>query len=84
MALSDVSNILWRERRLLELLLCKLEEQQRTRPTGAVENVLGESRRPFSRRRMPRKVDACRLMFGLADSTSWSSSLSRSFQFRAP
>ena len=42
MALSDVSNILWRERRLLELLLCKLEEQELTRPTGEVENVLGE------------------------------------------
>jgi len=43
MALSDVSNILWRERRLLELLVCKLEEaQQHSRETGDVENVLGE------------------------------------------
>ena len=28
MALSDVSNILWRERQLLELLVFKLEEEQ--------------------------------------------------------
>ena len=43
MALSDVSNILWRERRLFELLLCKLEErQQHSRDTGEIENVRGE------------------------------------------
>ena len=52
MALSDVSNILWRERQLLELLVFKLEEEQlvlaagRTRwlahATREVENVLGE------------------------------------------
>ena len=55
MALSDVSNILWRERQLLELLVFKLEEEQlvlaagRTRwlahATREVENVLGEIRR---------------------------------------
>ena len=28
MSLSEVSNILWRERRLLELLVFKLEEEQ--------------------------------------------------------
>ena len=52
MALSDVSNILWRERQLLELLLFKLEEEQlvlasgRTRwlnqATREVEMVLDE------------------------------------------
>ncbi len=43
MALSDVSNILWRERRLLELLACKLEEaRQQSHESGDVENVLGE------------------------------------------
>ncbi|MDP9334146.1 MAG: flagellar protein FlgN [Actinomycetota bacterium] len=52
MALSDVSNILWRERQLLELLVFKLEEEQLVlaagRPrwlayaTSGVENVLGE------------------------------------------
>jgi hypothetical protein len=55
MALSDVSNILWRERQLLELLVFKLEEEQlvlaagRSRwlpyATREVENVLGEIRR---------------------------------------
>ena len=55
MALSDVSNILWRERQLLELLVFKLEEEQlvlaagRTRwlahATREVENVLGEIKR---------------------------------------
>ena len=52
MALSDVSNILWRERRLLELLVFKLEEEQlvlaagrshgRAHATRGVEDVLGE------------------------------------------
>jgi hypothetical protein len=42
MALSDVSNILWRERRLLELLACKLEEaRQHSHETGDVDKVLG-------------------------------------------
>jgi hypothetical protein len=55
MALNDVSNILWRERRLLELLVFKLEEEQlvlaagRTRwlahATREVESVLGEIKR---------------------------------------
>jgi flagellar FlgN protein len=52
MALNDVSNILWQERRLLELLVFKLEEEQlvlaagRTRwlshATREVDNVLEE------------------------------------------
>jgi hypothetical protein len=52
MALSDVSNILWRERQLLELLVFKLEEEQlvlaagRSRwlshATREVETILGE------------------------------------------
>ena len=55
MALSDVSNILWRERQLLELLVFKLEEEQlvlaagRSRwlayATREVENVLTEIKR---------------------------------------
>jgi hypothetical protein len=55
MALSDVSNILWRERQLLELLVFKLEEEQlvlaagRSRwlvhATREVENVLAEIKR---------------------------------------
>jgi len=55
MALSDVSNILWRERQLLELLVFKLEEEQlvlaagRTRwlahATREVESVLVEIKR---------------------------------------
>jgi hypothetical protein len=53
--LSEVSNILWRERQLLELLVFKLEEEQlvlaagRTRwlshATREVETVLGEIKR---------------------------------------
>ena len=43
MALSDVSKILWRERRLLELLVCQLDEaRQHSRETGEVDDVLGE------------------------------------------
>jgi hypothetical protein len=55
MALSDVSNILWQERQLLELLVFKLEEEQlvlasgRTRwlshATREVETVLAEIKR---------------------------------------
>ena len=55
MALSDVSNILWRERQLLELLVFKLEEEQlvlaagRSRwlayATREVENVIAEIKR---------------------------------------
>jgi hypothetical protein len=55
MALSDVSNILWRERQLLELLVFKLEEERLVLATGRsrwlayatreVENVLAEIKR---------------------------------------
>jgi hypothetical protein len=55
MSLSEVSNILWRERRLLELLMFKLEEEQlvlasgRTRwlsqATHEVATILGEIKR---------------------------------------
>src|SRR5919108_3440000 len=55
MALNDVSNILWRERQLLELLVFKLEEEQlvlaagRTRwlshATREVDTVLEEIKR---------------------------------------
>lgn len=55
MALSDVSNILWRERQLLELLVFKLEEEQLVLASGRarwlahatreVETVLGEIKR---------------------------------------
>jgi hypothetical protein len=55
MALNDVSNILWRERQLLEMLIFKLEEEQlvlaagRTRwlshATREVETVLEELKR---------------------------------------
>ncbi len=62
MALSDVSNILWRERQLLELLVFKLEEEQlvlaagRTRwlahATREVESVLAEIKRTELERAM--------------------------------
>jgi hypothetical protein len=55
MALSDASNILWRERQLVELLVFKLEEEQLIFAAGRsrwlaramreVESVLGEIRR---------------------------------------
>src|SRR5215471_1073656 len=55
MGLSDVSNILWRERQLLELLLFKLEEEQLVLASGRarwlshatreVEMVLAEIKR---------------------------------------
>jgi hypothetical protein len=55
MALSDASNILWRERQLVELLVFKLEEEQLifaagrrrwlARATREVESVVGEIRR---------------------------------------
>jgi FlgN protein len=55
MALNDVSNILWRERNLLELLVFKLEEEQLvlaagrsrwlTHATREVETVLEEIKR---------------------------------------
>ena len=34
MGLSEVSNILWRERQLMDLLLFKLEEEQLLAPRG--------------------------------------------------
>ncbi len=55
MALSDASNILWRERQLIELLVFKLEEEQLifaagrnrwlARATREVESVVAEIRR---------------------------------------
>jgi hypothetical protein len=55
MALSDASNILWKERQLVELLVFKLEEEQLifaagrsrwlTRATREVESVIREIRR---------------------------------------
>ncbi|MGQ0826043.1 MAG: flagellar protein FlgN [Actinomycetota bacterium] len=55
MSLSEVSNILWRERQLLELLVFKLEEEQLVLAAGRnrwlphatreVETVLGEIKR---------------------------------------
>ncbi|HYL51201.1 MAG TPA: flagellar export chaperone FlgN [Acidimicrobiia bacterium] len=55
MALSDASNILWRERQLVELLVFKLEEEQLVFAAGRnrwlaharreVENVVAEIRR---------------------------------------
>src|ERR1041384_3297980 len=55
MALSDVSNILWRGRQLMELLVFKLEEEQLVLASGRarwlahatreVETVLGEIKR---------------------------------------
>ena len=76
MALSDVSNILWRERQLLELLVFKLEEEQlvlaagRTRwlahATREVENVLAEIKRVELERAM-QVADAGREL-GLSES----------------
>jgi len=66
MALNDVSNILWRERQLLELLVFKLEEEQlvlaagRTRwlqhATREVETVLEEIKRAELERSMEIEV----------------------------
>src|SRR3954452_10372522 len=73
MALSEVSNILWRERQLLELLLFKLEEEQlvlaagRTRwlnqATREVEMVLVEIKRAELERSMA--VDEVAAQLGL-------------------
>ena len=49
MALSDVSNILWRERQLLELLVFKLEEEQLVLAAGRTR--LARARYPRSRER---------------------------------
>lgn len=74
-ALSEVSNILWRERQLLELLTFKLEEEQlvlaagRTRwlnhATREVETVLGEIKRVELDRAV--HVEALARSLGLAD-----------------
>src|SRR5689334_18995336 len=78
MGLSDVSNILWRERQLLELLLFKLEEEQlvlasgRTRwlnqATREVEMVLDEIKRTELERSV--MVDAVAGDLGLAPGAS--------------
>src|SRR3954471_15425104 len=77
-ALSEVSNILWRERQLLELLLFKLEEEQlvlaagRTRwlnqATREVEMVLDEIKRMELERSMAGDGVAAEL--GLGPGTS--------------
>jgi hypothetical protein len=77
-ALSEVSNILWRERQLLELLTFKLEEEQlvlaagRTRwlshATREVETVLGEIKRVELDRAV--HVEALARSLGFADTPS--------------
>jgi hypothetical protein len=76
--LAEVSNILWRERQLLELLTFKLEEEQlvlasgRTRwlthATREVETVLGEIKRVELDRAV--HVEALSRSFGLDDAPS--------------
>ena len=78
MSLSEVSNILWRERQLLELLVFKLEEEQlvlasgRTRwlsyATREVETILGEIKRVELERAM--EVAGAVGELGLSDSPS--------------
>jgi hypothetical protein len=78
MSLSEVSNILWRERQLLELLVFKLEEEQlvlasgRTRwlshATREVETILGEIKRVELERAMAAAGAVGEL--GLSDSPS--------------
>jgi hypothetical protein len=78
MALSDVSNIIWQERRLLELLVFKLEEEQlvlasgRTRwlahATREVEAVLDEIRSIELERAMALQETTAEL--GLGDAPS--------------
>lgn len=78
MGLSEVSNILWRERQLLELLLFKLEEEQlvlaagRTRwlshATREVEMVLEEIKRAELARSM--EVDAAAAELGIEPAPS--------------
>ena len=75
MSLSEVSNILWRERQLLELLVFKLEEEQlvlasgRTRwlshATHEVETILGEIKRVELERAMA--VAGAIVELGLSD-----------------
>ena len=78
MGLSEVSNILWRERELLELLLFKLDEEQLVltsgrmrwlaRATKEVEMVLGEIRRTELARSI--EVDAAARALGLEPNPS--------------
>ena len=78
MALNDVSNILWRERQLLELLVFKLEEEQlvlaagRTRwlshATREVETVLGEIKKIELERAV--EVEAAAQELGLSTAPS--------------
>lgn len=78
MSLTEVSNILWRERQLLELLLFKLEEEQlllaagRSRwlahATREVETVLAEIKRVETTRAA--EVEALALSMGLTADAS--------------
>lgn len=78
MSLTEVSNVLWRERQLLELLLFKLEEEQlllaagRSRwlahATREVETVLAEIKRVEVARAM--EVEALAVSMGLAATAS--------------
>lgn len=78
MSLTEVSNILWRERQLLELLLFKLEEEQlllaagRSRwlahATREVETVLAEIKRVELSRAV--QVEALAVSLGLAPTAS--------------
>ena len=78
MSLSEVSNILWRERQLLELLVFKLEEEQlvlasgRTRwlshATREVETIMGEIKRVELERAIA--VSGASLELGLTDTPS--------------
>ena len=78
MTLTEVSNILWRERQLLELLLFKLEEEQlllaagRSRwlahATREVETVLAEIKRVELTRAA--EVEALAVSLGLAANAS--------------
>ena len=78
MSLSEVSNILWRERQLLELLVFKLEEEQlvlasgRTRwlshATREVETILNEIKRVELERAMA--LAGSMVELGLSDAPS--------------
>ncbi len=78
MSLTEVSNILWRERQLLELLLFKLEEEQlllaagRSRwlahATREVETVLAEIKRVETTR--ANEVEHLAVSLGLAPTAS--------------
>src|SRR3954466_9504707 len=78
MGLSEVSNILWRERQLLELLLFKLEEEQLVLSAGRarwlshatreVEMVLEEIKRAELARSM--EVDAAAAELGIEPAPS--------------